>query len=81
MALRPRIASSALFDMALRPRIASSALFAIGVALFAAATLAACRAGGPASPFLTLDRDASPLRARFNADAGKVRVLMLVAPT
>jgi hypothetical protein len=25
--------------------------------------------------------DAEPLRARFNADAGRVRVMMLVAPT
>ncbi len=28
-----------------------------------------------------LDGSAEPLRAAFNADAGKVRVLMLVAPT
>lgn len=36
-----------------------------------------------ASPpdYKALDADAEPLRAAFNADAGKVRVLMLVAPT
>ncbi len=28
-----------------------------------------------------LDGSSEPLRAAFNADAGKVRVLMLVAPT
>ncbi len=33
------------------------------------------------SDYITLDRDANPLRATFNADSGKVRVLMLVAPT
>ncbi len=31
--------------------------------------------------YVTLDRHAQPLQARFNADSGKVRVVMLVAPT
>ncbi len=30
--------------------------------------------------FVTLDRHAQPLQSRFNADSGKVRVVMLVAP-
>ena len=32
-------------------------------------------------PYANLDDAAEPLRARFNADAGRVRVMMLVAPT
>ena len=31
--------------------------------------------------YTTLDGGAEPLRGRFNADSGKVRVVMLVAPT
>ncbi len=31
--------------------------------------------------FVTLDRHAQPLQTRFNADSGKVRIVMLVAPT
>lgn len=43
--------------------------------------LAGCRAKGPALPHERLDADASVLRTAFNADAGKVRVVMLVSPT
>jgi hypothetical protein len=32
-------------------------------------------------PYEKLDDRAEPLRARFNADAGRVRVVILVAPT
>ena len=36
----------------------------------------------PAAPeYTVIDNGAEPLRAAFNADVGKVRVLMLVAPT
>ena len=34
-----------------------------------------------AADYTTLDERADPLRTTFNADTGKVRVLMLVAPT
>lgn len=38
--------------------------------------------GGPqASGFTSLDAHAEPLKAAFEADAGKVRVLMYVSPT
>lgn len=43
--------------------------------------LVACKAGGPESPYRTLDDNATALRDRFNADVGKTRVVMLVAPT
>ncbi len=33
------------------------------------------------SAYWVLDGQAEPLKAAFNRDAGKVRVLMLVAPT
>jgi hypothetical protein len=34
-----------------------------------------------AADHIGLDGDAEPLRGSFNADLGKVRILMLVAPT
>ncbi len=38
--------------------------------------------GGPqATGFTSLDVHAEPLKAAFEADAGKVRVLMYVSPT
>jgi hypothetical protein len=53
------------------------------VAWIAAATLwlAACAPRGPASAHTVIGADAEPLRSTFNANAGKVRVIMLVAPT
>ncbi len=35
----------------------------------------------PAADYATLDERGDPLRTSFNADVGKVRVLMLVGPT
>jgi hypothetical protein len=35
----------------------------------------------PTTDYTALDNRAAPLRTTFNADIGKVRVLMLVAPT
>ncbi len=43
--------------------------------------LAACEPGGPMSTHRSIGRDGNPLREAFNADYGKVRVLMLVSPT
>jgi hypothetical protein len=45
------------------------------------ATFAACAPSGPPSPYAVLGADAGLLRAAFNRDSGKVRVVMLVAPT
>jgi hypothetical protein len=46
--------------------------------LFAALTLAtAC---GP-RPYASLSESAEPLRSQFNQDVGRVRIMMLVAPT
>ncbi len=48
----------------------------------AASLLSACAHRRPTTAdFVTLSRDAQPLRAQFNADARKVRILMLVSPT
>jgi hypothetical protein len=47
------------------------------LALIAVVLLSAC---GP-QRYEKLTETAEPLRARFNADAGHVRVVMLVAPT
>ncbi len=49
------------------------------VAVLAAAALVACRHQEPRHR--ELGRDAWALRAAFNADAGRVRVVVLVAPT
>ncbi len=46
-----------------------------------AAVAVACKPAGHAAPFEVLDDQASALRDQFNADAGKVRVVMLVAPS
>jgi hypothetical protein len=46
-----------------------------------AASLAGCAPTGPVRDFAVLDDGAQPLRSRFDAAAGKVRVLMLVSPT
>ncbi len=35
----------------------------------------------PAQDYTVIDAHSEPLRAAFNADMGKVRILMLVAPT
>jgi hypothetical protein len=40
-----------------------------------------CQPRGENRPHLSLGGDAEALRAAFNADSGKVRVVMLVAPT
>lgn len=44
-------------------------------------SLAACTRLGPASSYQVLGNTPAALRTAFNADAGKVRVLMLVSPT
>jgi hypothetical protein len=48
----------------------------------AAVVLAAgCTPEGPPSPYQALGATAAPVRAAFNANIGKVRIIMLVAPT
>lgn len=41
----------------------------------------ACQPQGPSSPHGNIGPDGEPLRSAFNADTGRVRVIMLVAPT
>jgi hypothetical protein len=41
----------------------------------------ACTPSGPSSPYRVITADGEPLRSAFNANVGKVRVIMLVAPT
>ena len=45
------------------------------------AVTAAGRAMSSSPSHITLDRNAEPLKSTFNADVGKTRILMLVAPT
>ena len=47
----------------------------------ALATLLGCQPSGPDRPHTALGPQVEELRAAFNADTGKVRVVMLVAPT
>jgi hypothetical protein len=42
---------------------------------------ASCKVGGQARQYQSIGADAKTLRAAFNADAGKIRVLILAAPT
>ena len=54
----------------------------LGALLAAVAVLlaAGCRQAPP-SPHISLDGTLEELRTHFNADAGRTRVLMIVAPT
>jgi hypothetical protein len=61
---------------AIRPRIIFLALLA---ALATWST--ACKIDGKPRPFAPIGAEAEALRAAFNADAGAVRVIVLVAPT
>jgi len=54
--------------------------FILGLWIFLL-VLAGCRPSGPAPPHTALSGDLSPLRAQFNADAGKVRAVFLASPT
>ena len=50
--------------------------------LVAALVLAWIAGGcGTTKPYASLSQSAEPLRTQFNKDAGRVRILMLVAPT
>ena len=54
----------------------------ISAAIVATLALASsCRIQGKQQPFTLMDGDGEVLRAAFNADAGKVRIVALVAPT
>jgi hypothetical protein len=41
----------------------------------------ACIPNQPVAPYAALGSTAEPLHAAFNADTGRVRVVMLVSPT
>lgn len=47
----------------------------------AAVILMTACADGPSATYVTLDDTGDALRARFEADSGKVRALFLAAPT
>jgi hypothetical protein len=49
------------------------------VLLLVVLLLTACR--GPVQPYEVLTPQAANLRAQFNRDAGKVRIVILPAPT
>ena len=51
------------------------------VAVVSVAALLACEPPGENRPHQALDPVSTELRAAFNADSGKVRVVMLAAPT
>jgi hypothetical protein len=46
-----------------------------------AAALLACQPPGPDRPHTVLGPSAEQLRTAFNSDSGKVRVVLLLAPT
>ncbi|MBV8149101.1 MAG: hypothetical protein JO092_08425 [Candidatus Eremiobacteraeota bacterium] len=43
--------------------------------------LSACAPSGPPAPITDLDERATQLRAAFNANANRVRLVLLVSPT
>ena len=55
----------------------------IGFALMGVAGIMVGGFGIPSAPanHITLDRHGEPFRSAFNADTGKTRIVMLVAPT
>src|SRR6202047_1946341 len=53
----------------------------VGTALLALVPLAVSAADAPQKPYVVLDKSLSQLRADFNANAGKVRLLYIVGPT
>ena len=52
-----------------------------GTALLALMPFAALPASAPPKPYVVLDKSLSQLRADFNANVGKVRMLYIVGPT
>jgi hypothetical protein len=54
---------------------------ALALVIVAVGAISACRLEGKKSPYAPIGADAGALRAAFNADAGKVRLVVLVAPT
>jgi hypothetical protein len=52
-----------------------------GTALLAVVPWTAVAAGAPQQPYVVLDKSLSQLRADFNANVGKVRMLYIVGPT
>src|ERR1700756_4847291 len=52
-----------------------------GAALLALMPFAALPADAPQKPYVVLDKSLSQLRADFNANVGKVRMLYIVGPT
>ncbi len=52
-----------------------------GLAGLAVLAVLGARHYSSAASYVTLDERAEPLKSAFNADVGKVRVVMLVAPT
>lgn len=56
----------------------SRTIMPILVSAFAAI---ACIPNQPVAPYAALGSTAEPLHAAFNADTGRVRVVMLVSPT
>ena len=63
----------------MKKTLVSAVAFAVAVSALALSLFASRPAA--ATGYLTLDRNSEPLRSAFNSDVGKVRILMLVAPT
>ncbi len=53
----------------------------VGTALLAVMPFVALPADAPQKPYVVLDKSLNQLRADFNANVGKVRMLYIVGPT
>ena len=63
------------------PTRPARSLCALLIVLAGVAAVPACKSAPPPAAHVTIGDGAEPLRARFNQDAGQVRVVMIVAPT
>jgi hypothetical protein len=61
-------------------RTSSGGRLLVALLLPIVAGLLAC-GGAHTETYTNLDRDAEPVRSRFNADVGKVRLMLLLSPT
>ncbi len=68
--------------MKMKPLLATVSLAALALLAFAlTATKSAQSSSAGEADYVSLDVRGEPLKSAFNADADKVRLLMLVAPT
>jgi hypothetical protein len=59
----------------------AAALAAASLLLVSLLAMPGCEKPGPGAPHVKLGRDFAAARQAFNADSGKVRIVLLLSPT